>query len=451
MIFQRIESEGIAHYSYLIGDGHDAAVIDPRFDCDVYIEEAHFAGLRIRHIFETHRHEDFVLGSAALAGKTSAEIWHADSQWPYKYGQAARQGQKWSIGRLTIEALSSPGHTPGSMSYLLRDPNGNAWVVFTGDALFAGDVGRVDFLGMDEAPRMAGLLYNTIFETLLPLGDGVIVCPAHGAGSVCASDISERMWTTIGLERLHNPKLQVKDRNEFISLTAKKLEYPPYFRLMEKLNLEGPQFTYNLPLPLSVSEFVQIAQDAVIVDTRTEVAFGASHVPGSLFIWLSGIPAFAGWFLPYDRPILLVNETDNPNQVVRYLARLGYNNIAGFLAGGMLAWQTAGYESSTIRTTTVQEFCSLIDQRGLPWLLDVRSLSELNHTGRLRGAYHIHLTELQERMDEVPKDKPVYIFCASGLRSMVAASFLKRAGWQDLTVVLGGLAGWKSVSCPIRK
>ena len=426
-------------------------MIDPRFDCDVYVEEAHFAGLRIRHIFETHRQEDFVLGSATLAKRTGAAIWHADSQWPYEYGQALRQGQKWSIGRLTIEALSSPGHTLGSMSYLLYDPNGKAWVVFTGDALFAGDVGRVDFMGMDEAPRMAGLLYDTIFETLLPLGDGVIVCPAHGAGSVCAADIGERMWTTIGLERLHNPKLQVEDRNEFISLTAKKMEYPPYFRVMEKLNLEGPQFTYNVPPPLSVGEFVQIAQDAVILDTRSEVAFGASHVPGSLFIWLSGISAFAGWFLPYDRPIVLVNETDNPNQVVRYLARLGYNNIAGFLAWGMLTWQVAGCERATIRTVTVQELCSLIDEKGLPWLLDVRSLSELSHTGRLIGAYHIHLTELQERRDEVPKDRPVYIFCASGLRSMVAASFLKRAGWENMIVVFGGLAGWKSVTCPIKK
>jgi len=451
MIFQRIESEGLAHYSYLIGDGRDAAVIDPRFDCDIYVEKAHFAGFRIRHIFETHRHEDFVLGSAALAERAGAVIWHADGQWPYKYGQTVRQGQKWNIGRLIIEALSSPGHTPGSMSYLIHDPNGKAWMVFTGDALFAGDVGRVDFMGMDEAPRMAGLLYDTIFGTLLPLGDGVIVCPAHGAGSVCASDIGERMWTTIGLERLHNRKLQVKDQNEFISLTAKKLEYPPYFRFMEKLNLEGPSFTCHLPLPLSVREFVQMAQDSVIVDTRTEVAFSASHVPGSLSIWLSGIPAFAGWFLPYDRPILLVNETDNPDQVVRYLARLGYKNIAGFLAGGMLAWQVAGNESATIRTVTVHEFCSVIDQKGLPWLLDIRSASELDHTGRLIGAYHIHLTELQERMDEVPKDRPVYIFCASGLRSMVAASFLKRAGWEDLIVVLGGLTGWKSVSCPVRK
>lgn len=451
MIFQRIESEGLAHYSYLVGDGRDAAVIDPRIDIEVYIEAAHRSGMRIRHIFETHRHEDFVLGSGALSQKTGATVWHADNQWPYSYGQPAHHGQRWIIGRLNIEALWSPGHTPGSMSYLLRDPSGKAWVVFTGDALFAGDVGRVDFMGMDEAPRMAGLLYDTIFGTLLPLGDGVLVCPAHGAGSVCASDIGERMWTSIGLEREHNPKLQAKSRADFIALTAKKMEYPPYFRLMEELNLEGPAIAYNPPPPLSVSEFIGMASEAVILDTRSEVAFGASHVPGSIFIWSSGLPAFAGWFVPHDKPILLVNESDDPEQVTRYLMRLGYTNIGGFLAGGMLAWQVAGQESETVTTVTVQKLCSLADEKGLPWLLDVRSASELDRVGRIPGAYHIHLTELPERMNEVPRDREVYIFCGSGLRSMVAASLLRRQGWRKLVVVLGGLSGWRSVSCPIRK
>lgn len=451
MLFKRIQSEGISHNSYLIGDGREAVVIDPRLDCDVYVEEAHLEGFRIRHIFETHRHEDFVLGSAALATRTGAEIWHADSQWEYRYGNAAQDGQTWNIGRLTLKAIHSPGHTPGSMSYLLCDPDEVPWMVFTGDALFAGDVGRVDFMGMDRAPEMAGYLYDTLFGKLLSLGDGVIVCPAHGAGSVCASEIGERMWTTVGLERLHNPKLQVADRDEFITLTARKMEYPPYFRRMEQLNLEGAQFSGSLPLPLSVREFVRMAQDAVVVDTRTEVAFSASHVPGSLSIWSSGLPSFAGWFLPHDRPLLLVNETNNPEQVYRYLLRLGYSNIAGYLAGGMLAWHVAGHEGATVRTVTVQSLCALFDREKTPWLLDVRSDAELEHAGHVTGAYHIHLTELVARMDEVPKDRSVYIFCGSGLRSMIAASLLKRGGWEDLVVVLGGLAGWKSVSCPIRK
>jgi hydroxyacylglutathione hydrolase len=451
MLFKRIEAEGIAQYSYVIGDGREAAVIDPRLDCGIYIEEAHREGYHIHHILETHRHEDFVLGSVALAARTGAEIWHADSQWDYKYGSAVKDGQNWKIGRLKLEAIHSPGHTPGSMSYLLYDTDGMPWIIFTGDALFAGDVGRVDFMGMDRMTEMAGYLYHTLFDKLLPLGDGVIVCPAHGSGSVCAGDIGERMWTTIGLERRDNPKLQAADRDEFISITAKKLEYPPYFRQMEKLNLEGVSLCEIFPAPLTMHEFTSNVQDAIVLDTRMELAFGASHVPTSLSIWSAGLPSFAGWFLPHDKPILLVNESNNADQIARYLLRLGYNNINGFLSGGMLAWHMAGRESSSIRTVAVQSLCSLLDQGDSPWILDVRSDAELEHAGVVTGAYHIHLTELMGRVNEVPRDRAVFIFCGSGLRSMTAASLLKREGWQNLVVVLGGLAGWKSVSCPVRR
>ncbi|MEN6318865.1 MAG: MBL fold metallo-hydrolase [Syntrophaceae bacterium] len=451
MLFKRFESEGIAHYSYLIGDGREAAVIDPRLDCDIYVEEACRGGYHIQYILETHRQEDFVLGSAALDLRTGAQIWHADSQLDYWYGSVVKDGQIWKIGRLKLEAIHSPGHTPGSMSYLLYDPDGLPWMVFTGDALFAGDVGRVDFLGMDKAPEMAGHLYDTLFNKLLPLGDGVIVCPAHGPGSVCASDIGERMWTTIGLERLSNPKLQATDRDEFIAVTAKKLEYPPYFRLMEKINLEGASFCETLPVPLTLHEFTEMMPDAIVLDTRTELAFSSSHIPNSLSIWATGLPSFAGWFLPSDKPILLVNESNDPDQVTRYLLRLGYSNIAGFLSGGMLAWHMAGRETSSIKTVAVQSLCSILDQGDQSWILDVRSDDELEHAGTVTGAHHIHLTQLPNRMDEVPRDQTVFIFCGSGLRSMIAASLLKREGWNNLVVVLGGLAGWRSVSCPVRK
>lgn len=449
MLFERIESEGLAHYSYLIGDSKEAAVIDPRIDCGVYIEKTYLEGYHIRHILETHRNEDFVVGSAALSAQTGAVIWHADSQWSYQYGSAAKDGQIWKIGRLKLEAIHSPGHTPGSMSYLLYDPEGAPWMVFVGDALFAGDVGRVDFMGVDRLSEMAGYLYDTLFHKLLPLGDGVIVCPAHGSGSVCASDIGERMWTTIGLERRHNPKLQVSARDEFIALTAKKLEYPPYFRQMEKVNLAGVAFRDTRLPPLSVREFADMAKDAIVLDTRSELAFSAAHVPKALSIWSAGLPSFAGWFLPYGRPLLLVNETNNPATVTEYLRRLGYSNIPGFLSGGMLAWHMAGQESSSVETVTVQSLCSLIDREEAPWILDVRSDAELEHAGRITGAHHIHITNLNDRINEVSREQTVFIFCGSGLRSMIAASLLKRAGWHDLVVVMGGLAGWKSISCPI--
>ncbi len=451
MLCKRIEAEGIAHYSYLIGDDGEAAVIDPRIDCGVYLAQTGPSGYRLLHIFETHRHEDFVLGSAALAARTGAAIWHADAQWEYRYGTPSRDGQTWRIGRLTLRAIHCPGHTPGSISYLLADPDGVPWMVFTGDALFAGDVGRVDLLGMDQAPALAGQLYDTLFGKLLPLGDGVIVCPAHGSGSVCAGGIGERPWTTIGLERLHNPKLRWQDRGAFIAHVASKLERPPYFRRMERFNLDGATVPETVAAPRSVAEFARLSREAIVLDTRTVLAFGASHIPGALSIWAAGLPSFAGWFLPDDRPLLLVNDADDPAPVSRALMRLGFTDVAGCLSGGMLAWHMAGRESEAVATVTVQSLCAELDAGGERWILDVRGTGELEHTGLIPGAHHIHVTELPARLEEVPRDRRVTIFCGSGLRSMIAASLLRREGWRDVAVVLGGIAGWHSVSCPIRR
>jgi len=211
MLFERVESEGLAHYSYIVGDGNEAVVIDPRRDCEIYPKMASKEGMRITSVFETHRNEDYVVGSVELSSRTGAEIWHADGQLDYRYGEAIEDGMTMRIGRFKLEAISTPGHTPGSMSYLLRDAGGDPWVVFTGDALFAGDLGRVDLLGMDRVEEMARQLYDSVFEKLLPLGDEVIACPAHGAGSVCAASIADRKWTTLGIERNRKPKLQVKE------------------------------------------------------------------------------------------------------------------------------------------------------------------------------------------------------------------------------------------------
>ncbi|NYT01777.1 MAG: MBL fold metallo-hydrolase [Methanosarcinales archaeon] len=450
MLFERIESRGLAHYSYLIGELNAAVVIDPRRDCQEYMERAAAEGMRITDILETHRHEDFAVGSVELSSRTGAAIWHADSALDYRYGRPVEDGQSWKVGRLALEALHTPGHTPGSMSYLLRDAAGAPWMVFTGDALFSGDVGRVDLLGMDRAEEMAGMLYHSIFRRLLPLGDGVLVCPAHGSGSVCGTSIADRPWTTLGMERMHNPRLQVMSGEEFASLVAVELERPPYFRRMEALNIQGaPLSAIPLPPPLSPKEFAREARDAVVVDTRMEIGYGAAHVPSSQFIWHDGLASFAGWLLPYDRPLLLVSETNNPEQAVRTLLRLGYDDFAGFLAGSMLSWHMAGLESASIQTITVQELCRRLAAKAQAWILDVRAGEELARAGRIEGAVHIHVTRIPERMQEVPKDRRIYIFCGSGMRSMVAASWLKGRGWKDLVVVLGGLAGWKSLTCPI--
>ena len=299
MLLERVEAPGIAHVSYLVGDEATAVVVDPRRDVEVYVARATAAGCRITDIVETHRNEDYVIGSVELADRTGAAIWHADAQLPYRYGAPARPGQTWAVGRLTLEALATPGHTPGGLSYLLREAGGAPWVVFTGDTLFAGDVGRTDLVDAARSREMAALLHESLFGSLLALGDEVIVAPGHGAGSVCGATIADRPWTTVGLERHLNPMLRLTDRSAFVDAAGGVRERPPYFRRMEVLNVEGAPLLGALPVPppLAPTEFAAAAERAVVVDTRWETAFAAGHVPGALSLWLEGLPLYAGWLL----------------------------------------------------------------------------------------------------------------------------------------------------------
>jgi hydroxyacylglutathione hydrolase len=453
MLFERIESKGLAHYSYIIGDKTDAIVIDPRRDCEIYIDLAQEEGMRVAHILETHRNEDYLVGSVELAARTGAKIWHADSQWDYRYGLGIKNGQTWKAGRLGFQAIHTPGHTPGMMNYLLKDPTGIPWAIFTGDTLFAGEVGRIDLLGPDRAPEMAGLLYESIFNKILPLGDEILVCPAHGSGSVCGESIAERVWTTIGLERKHNPRLQFKTREEFVdNLLGSQPERPPYFSQMEERNLVGAPLP-RLPSPsaLPPKEFASRSKDSFVIDTRMELGFGSGHVPGSQFIWKEGLPGFAGWFVPYDCPILLVSEANDLGQVIRYLIRVGYDNLAGNLSGSMLGWHMAGLESSRIETVTVQKVKQLLDSGEKLWILDARSGDEVANGGKVPGEHHIHVTQVPSHLDEIPKDRKIYVFCGSGMRSMIVASYLERHGWSELAVVLGGMSGWKAIGGPVEE
>lgn len=453
MLFERIVSRGLAHYSYLLGDRSDAIVIDPRRDCEIYIERAASEGMGIRHIIETHRNEDYVVGSMELARRTGAEIWHADSHLDYRYGKAVEDGQRWKVGRLDVEAIHAPGHTLGMINYLLRDPGKVPWILFSGDTLFAGEVGRIDLLGGEMEAKMAGLLYETIFGKLLPLGDEVLVCPAHGAGSVCGESIAERLWTTMGIERRHNPRLQFREKEKFVAhLVENQPERPPYFSQMERLNLEGSPLA-ELPSPklLAPAEFEAATKGATIVDTRMELGFAAAHVPGAQSIWKDGLASFAGWYLGYERPILLVNETNDFEEQIRVLVRLGFDSVAGCLAGGMLSWHTVGRESQSIGTLTVQEICKRLDVGDELWILDVRSDEELTRDGRIPGAAHVHVTQVPQRLAEIPRDRRIHVFCGSGLRSMIAASYLQRQGWEDLEVILGGMGAWRSKRFPIER
>ena len=454
MIFQRIKSEGIAHNSYFLASGNDAAVIDPRRDCQVYVDLAQHHDLKIKHILETHRNEDYVIGSIELNNMTGAEIYHGPGL-SWKYGNTLRDGQEFRIGRLKLTAIHTPGHTDESMSYTVTDlGSGEATtMVFTGDALFIGDVGRTDLYGTDETPRLASNLYDSIFGRLLPLGDWVILYPAHGAGSVCGMRISSRDESTLGLERLQSPSLQIRDKDDFIKYkVAEKPERPYYFSQMEKYNIEGPPLLGCMPplAPLTPREFkTEMEKGAVIVDTSEPAAFGGAHISGAYSIWLGGLPAFAGWVLPYDKPILLALEDQGHlERVASYLIRLGYDRIAGYLKEGTPGWYNAGLPIEKLTLLSVRELKVELDRHKEMLVLDVRGDDEWD-SGHIDGALHVYVGHLEQRLAEVPRNRPIVTICNVGHRSGLAASILLRNGYREVSNVLGSMYAWIAAGYPV--
>lgn len=456
MIFERIKSEGLAHLSYFVGSGNEAIVIDPRRDCQIYLDIARREGMKIKYIFETHRNEDYVIGSLELKELTDAEIYHGKGV-DFKYGIFVSDGQEFNFGSMKLTALHTPGHTDESMSYALTDPDsGKApLMVFTGDALFVGDVGRTDLYGPEEIPRMAANLYESIFSKILPLGDGVILCPAHGAGSLCGGAISKREYSTLGLERIQNPALQRTDKEEFIKFKLEeKLEFPPYFKKMEQYNLQGPPLLQGLPVPelLFPKEFVkEMEKGAMVVDTRMPHSFGGAHIKGSYGIWLKGLPYYAGWVLPYDKPILLVlEEKDQLETAVSYLVRIGYDSIAGFLNGGISSWYMKALPVESLNLISVQSLKDKIEKNEEMVILDVRRDEEWEK-GHIEGARHVYVGHLEENLDKVPRNSPIIVYCDSSRRSNIAASILKKNGYDMVYNVLGSMTAWKNAGYKVVK
>ncbi|MGD9777122.1 MAG: rhodanese-like domain-containing protein [Methanosarcina sp.] len=456
MIFERIKSEGLAHLSYFVGSGNEAIVIDPRRDCQIYFDIARREGMKIKYIFETHRNEDYVIGSLELKELTDAEIYHGKGV-DFKYGIFVSDEQEFNFGSMKLTALHTPGHTDESMSYALTDPDsGKApLMVFTGDALFVGDVGRTDLYGPEEIPRMAANLYESIFSKILPLGDGVILCPAHGAGSLCGGAISKREYSTLGLERIQNPALQRTDKEKFIKFKLEeKLEFPPYFKKMEQYNLQGPPLLKGLPVPelLFPKEFVkEMEKGAMVVDTRMPHSFGGAHIKGSYGIWLKGLPYYAGWVLPYDKPILLVlEEKDQLEAAVSYLVRIGYDSIAGFLNGGISSWYMKALPVESLNLISVQSLKDKIEKNEEMVILDVRRDEEWEK-GHIEGARHVYVGHLEENLDKVPRNSPIIVYCDSSRRSNIAASILKKNGYDMVYNVLGSMTAWKNAGYKVVK
>ncbi len=450
-----VKSEGLAHHSYFLSDEQEAVVIDPRRDCKVYTRIAEKACTKIKLILETHRNEDYVVGSTELQRLTNAEIGHG-KQLNFKYGEHSLQdNETLSLGNLKIKALHTPGHTDESLSYAIFDPekSSDAVMVFTGDTLFAGSVGRTDLQGAAARPVQAEKLYISIKEKLLPLGDQALVYPAHGSGSVCGNDISDQDYSTIGIEKRTNPFLKL-DKAAFVARAiAENYVVPPYFRKMETYNLEGAPSLAGLaePKAFGVKEFENQTEETetAVVDTRLPAAYAAAHIPGSLSVWLDGVAAYAGWVLDYDDRVLLVLERRSDlKRAMRYLWRLGFDNTVGFLCSGVGEWQEQGKPISHAGVLSAAE---LQAKRERFVVLDVREPHEWSESGWIEGAERTFFGHLQAKLSSLERNKRYAVVCSVGNRASIAVSLLLRGGFGEVYNVLGGMTAWLSLGFPVQR
>lgn len=440
MFFKRIETDGLAHYSYLIGDGGKAFVIDPMRDVQIYLDIAAEEGLKITDIFESHRNEDYIIGSIELADKTGANIHISKYEdLGYTYGDEIGEGDSFDFGKLRLEALHTPGHTLGHMSYVLyENDREEAYMVFTGDCLFMGDLGRTDFYGEENLDKMTGLLYDSIFEKLFPLGDSVLVMPAHGVGSACGETMEDRPYTTIGYERKYNPNLQVSSKEEFIEEFAKMRIKPRYFEKMEVCNVEGAPFL-GCEGPVNPIAYNEIDEDDVIIDLRSASAYIASHIPGSTYIGPANLASLLGNFFDTESSLIFIAENDDQDILEEaYLdaKRTGFENIKGYLKGNIFDYSISGGDIDNLEYISAKDFNEIEDKL----VLDVRGVDSLDEIGRDGKSYHIPAQVIHENYQILPEAEKIYILCGSGDRATSAASYLKNLGYNPVVVLGGALA-----------
>lgn len=468
MFFHQRFVPGLAVYSYFVADERtkEAAIVDPTRDVEEFLTLSHREGFRIRHVLETHVHADFVSGSAELKARLGDDVTvHASGmggeEWTPPYADhVVSDGDEIEMGSVRLKAVHTPGHTPEHVCWALFDHSRSAdtpWLVFTGDFLFVGDVGRPDLLGEEARKALATQLYASVFEKLPGLPEFTEIFPGHGAGSLCGKAIGSRSSSTVGFERRFNVALEKKDEAAWIAdLLAGMPIAPPYFRRMKKVNAEGPKVLGN-DFPgqrrFSAREVHDRAcENCLIVDVRTKEAFSSAHLPGSVNIPLGpNLPTWAGWVLPYDRPTLVVldDPSDMP-EVATHLLRVGFDDVQGYLEDGIDAWENHGFELAGLESISVAELSDRLRGSSAPFVLDVRTEREWKRN-HIDDAYHIHGGLLQERFDEIPKDRPIAVICGSGYRGSIASSFLKREGYEDVANVLGGMNAWESSSQSARQ
>ncbi len=456
MYFEQFYLGCLAHASYMLASEGEAVVVDPQRDVDIYLKAAGENGLKIGHIFETHLHADFVSGHKELAARTGAKIYigaRAGAKFPHIDVQ---DGFELRVGKALLKVLDTPGHTPESICLLITDEEKSPkpWAVLTGDTLFLGDVGRPDLSKTHTPAELAGMLYDSLHHKLLALEDDVLVYPAHGAGSLCGRNMRAERSSTIGTERLTNYALQIKSRQEFIrQLTANLPTRPEYFLQDAEINREGaPALADLLELPpISAGELKSMLDDGVVaLDVRPGDQFACGHVPGSVNIALSGqFATWAGTVLGLSaRPVLIADSPEQIPEAQLRLARVGIEDVMGYLTGGVKAWEQAGFALAELPQITPQTLQQRL-QAHTAQVLDVRREPEW-HAGHIEGATWWPLDNFKISPPEIDHARPIAVHCKSGYRSMIACSLLQRAGYQNVTNVIGGFDAWQQANLPVQ-
>ncbi len=448
MFIKQLYTSCLSEAAYYIESDGEAAVIDPLRDVDVYIQLAKERNASIKYIFETHFHADFVSGHLDLAKATGASIvFGPDTETSFPI-HLAKDHEIFQLGKVTIEVLHTPGHTLESSCYLLKDETGTQHAVFTGDTLFVGDVGRPDLSsGSLSSVDLAGLLYESLQSKIVTLNDDVIVYPAHGAGSSCGKNIGVDTFSTIGEQKLTNYALQQPSKDAFIKIVSSGLSSPPqYFPVNARINKEGYESldgvleTALTPLSADQVEKMSKEQEVVIVDSRKAADFTLRFVPGSISIGLDGrFAEWAGALLPFDKPIILVTEKGMEKETAVRLARVGFSKMAGYLEGGLDAWVAANKDIDLIIDVEADELAMDIPFDDNLVVLDVRREPEFAD-GHVVGAMNIPLNDMSDpgSMAAIEEHHNLYVHCAGGYRSVIAASLLKRQGIHNLRNIVGG-------------
>ncbi|MBD0833225.1 MBL fold metallo-hydrolase [Aestuariibaculum sediminum] len=460
MKIEQIYTGCLAQGAYYIESEGEVAIIDPLREVSPYVKKAQDNNAKIKYIFETHFHADFVSGHVTLSKQTGAPIVYGPLANPDFDAIIATDGQEFKLGKITIVALHTPGHTMESTTYLLKDENGKNHAIFSGDTLFLGDVGRPD-LAQKAADmtqeQLAGLLYESLRSKIMTLADDVIVYPAHGAGSACGKNLSKQTVGTIGEQKETNYALRADmTKEEFIEEVTDGLLPPPqYFPLNVKMNKEGYDDIEDVlergTRPLEPKEFEAIANEtgAVILDVRHQNEFVKGHIPRSIFIGIDG--SFAPWvgalIADVKQPILIVANEGREEETIIRLSRVGFDNTLGYLKGGFDAWKQHGFEYDTISSISADELKNTLEKEEV-LVFDVRKDGEFK-SEHVLNAHHTSLDYLNDYLSEFPEDKPFYVHCAGGYRSVIAASILKSRGIHNLVDITGGFAAIKEAGIPV--